>query len=80
MIQFENFDMNNREDIIKLEFKLNAERIYALITIRDTEKVSENPNLDKIKLLSEQIDILFEYRKYLEERAEMLNIDLGGGI
>lgn len=80
MIQFENFDMNNREDIIKLEFKLNAERIYALITIRDTEKVSENPNLDKIKLLSEQIDILFEYRNYLEERAEMLNIDLGGGI
>lgn len=48
MIQFENFDMNNREDIIKLEFKLNAERIYALITIRDAEKVSENPNLDKI--------------------------------
>lgn len=48
MIQFENFDMNNREDIIKLEFKLNAERIYSLITIRDAEKVSENPNLDKI--------------------------------
>lgn len=38
MIQFENFDMNNREDIIKLEFKLNGERIYALITIRDAKK------------------------------------------
>lgn len=78
MIQFENFDMNNREDIINLEYKLNAERIYALITIRDREKVSENPNLDKIRLLSEQIDILFEYRKFLEEKAEILNIDLGG--
>lgn len=80
MIQFENFDMNNREDIIKLEYKLNVERIYGLITRRDIEKVSENPNLDKIRLLSEQIDILFEYRKYLEEKAEILNIDLGGGI
>ena len=80
MIQFENFDMNNREDIIKLEYKLNAERIYGLISRRDIEKVSEKPNLDKIRLLSEQIDILFEYRKYLEEKAEILNIDLGGGI